>query len=122
MVKIDRSFVLKNFLDMVYDAKQQNMSEIRVSVKELDKIAYVIYQLMSEDMSKILEYLDNSKTIEVKTVKKVSSPKVIETVKVNKVKPIKQNEIKPKIVVENNKNDDNMEEEDEVPYLYGGTF
>lgn len=121
MVKIDRSFVLKNFLDKVYDAKKQNMSEIRIPIKELDDLAYVIYQLMSEDMAKILEYLDTSKPKEDKPIKKPSAPRIVETIKVNKVKSIKNDEPKKEIVVEKIKNDDIIEE-DEVPYLYGGTF
>ena len=40
MVKIDRGFVLKTFLDRIVEAKRLNMSDIRMSVKELDDVAY----------------------------------------------------------------------------------
>ncbi len=125
MVKIDRSFVLKSFLDKVYDAKRQNMSEVRMSVKELDNLAYVIYQLMSEDMAKVLEYLENSKPKEEVVVKKQPPKRIVETIKVNKVQQPKIIEPKEEIVVEKIENDvivDEYEEDEEQPYLYGGTF
>lgn len=56
---MNREKVLKDFLDKIKKAKQYNMSEIRISIKELDDIMYIIYELMSE---KISDVLDNNNT------------------------------------------------------------
>lgn len=135
MVKIDRSFVLKNFLDRVYDAKRMNMPELKMSIKELDELAYVIYQLMSEDMSKILEYIDktNAESTPVK-VKKKSDVKIIQPIKVNKVVSEKVEKLDIEKVEEPpyNKAEEISEQDKESieesfddlggGYLYGGTF
>ena len=59
---INRERVLKNFLEKIRQAKSMNMSEIRISIKELDDISYIIYELMSEKLSIIL---DKMETIDV---------------------------------------------------------
>ena len=66
VVKIDKGFVLKNFLDKVYDAKQQNMQTVRMNIKELDDLAYIIYQLMSDKIDTMLNIIENKNTKELK--------------------------------------------------------
>lgn len=123
MVKIDRGFVLKTFLDRIVEAKRLNMSDIRMSVKELDDVAYVIYGMMSEQMSKFMDYIDIKDNIEenAQTKKKVKPKVIIENIKINKVT---QDDEK---TVEKIENSDIIEEtketeEDSGIYMFGGTF
>lgn len=66
---INREKILKNFLEKIRQAKCMNMSEIRISIKELDDISFIIYELMSEKLSIVLDKLetiditDNDKTL-----------------------------------------------------------
>lgn len=123
MVKIDRGFVLKTFLDRIVEAKRLNMSDIRMSVKELDDVAYVIYCMMSEQMSKIMDYVDvTNDTVDTKQTKKQSKPKVIlENIKINKV--VRDDE-KPVEKIENSDiiEETNESEDDSGIYMFGGTF
>lgn len=123
MVKIDRGFVLKTFLDRIVEAKRLNMSDIRMSVKELDDVAYVIYGMMSEQMSKFMDYIDiKNDTSDTNKTKKQPKPKVIiENIKINKVT---QDDEKPIEKLENNDIIEEIKEteEDTGIYMFGGTF
>ena len=133
MVKIDRSFVLKNFLDKVYDAKRQNMPEVRMPIKELDDLAYVIYQLMAEKISPLLELSESKQQEEVVKPRRKQQPVVIEEFKVNKVTSQPQKEIIEEKTIEKieepkyNENtfEDGFDDFDNSgggTFLYGGTF
>ena len=133
MVKIDRSFVLKNFLDKVYDAKRQNMPEVRMPIKELDDLAYVIYQLMAEKISPLLELPDSKQQEEVVKPRRKQRPVVIEQFKVNKVTSQPQKEIIEEKTIEkieepkynDNTIEDGFDDFDNSgggTFLYGGTF
>ena len=136
MVKIDRSFVLKNFLDKVYDAKRQNMPEVRMPIKELDDLAYVIYQLMAEKISPLLELSESKQQEEVVKPRRKQRPVVIEQFKVNKVTSQPQKEIIEEKTIEKieepkyNDNTfeddfddfDDFDDSDGGTFLYGGTF
>ena len=55
-----REFVLKNFWDKLKEAKRQNAREVRMSIKELDDIGFVIYELLSQHYANTVN--DNSAT------------------------------------------------------------
>ena len=55
---INREKTLKNLLEKIRQAKCMNMSDIRISVKELDDISFIIYELMSEKLSFVLDKLE----------------------------------------------------------------
>ena len=57
-MKINRDYILKTFLDKIREAKRQGMKEIKIPIDFLDDVAYIIYGLMSEHISKILEYAE----------------------------------------------------------------
>lgn len=138
MVKIDRSFVLKNFLDKVYDAKRQNMPEVRMPIKELDDLAYVIYQLMAEKLSPILNLSDTQQEEEIVKPRRKQRPVVIQEFKVNKVSTQPQKELIEEKTIEKIKEpeytdttfengfddefDDEFDDSDGGTFLYGGTF
>ena len=131
MVKIDRSFVLKNFLDKVYDAKRQNMPEVRMPIKELDDLAYVIYQLMAEKISPLLELSESKQQEEVVKPRRKQQPIVVQEFKVNKVSTQPQKELIEEKTIEKikepeytdttfeNENEDDL---NDGTFLYGGTF
>ena len=123
MVKIDKGFVLKNFLDKVYDAKQQNMQTVRMNIKELDDLAYIIYQLMSDKIDTMLNIIENKNTKELK----LNETKTIikEPLLVNKVK----HQVDYKPIIEKKEIDDKIDDNSDTDItdsdsyiLYGGTF
>lgn len=57
---MNRDFVLKNFWNKLSEAKRQNVREVRMSLKEIDDLGFVIYELMSEYYNKTI---DNVKKI-----------------------------------------------------------
>ena len=69
------------------------MPEVRMPIKELDDLAYVIYQLMAEKLSPLLELPESKQQEEVVKPKRKQRPVVIEQFKVNKVtsQPQKRN-------------------------------
>lgn len=139
-IRVNREIVLKGLLNKVKEAKKLNMQEVKIPIKELDDLAYVVYQLMAEDISKILSLKDpkeetpkkqekkpvvrkvlekivdeEPEIIEEKTPEPVVQPKPPELPK--KIEPIVQKPIVPEI--------QEMEEEpDDEPFngLYGGTW
>lgn len=123
MVKIDKGFVLKNFLDKVYDAKQQNMQNVRMSIKELDDLAYIIYQLMSDKIDTMLNIIENKNTKELKLNE--TKPIIKEPLLVNKVK----HQVDYKSIIEKKEIDDKIDDNSDTDItdsdsyiLYGGTF
>jgi hypothetical protein len=115
MVRIDKNQILINFLDKIRQAKQMNMSDVRMSMKELDDLAYVITLLMSDTISKILNIVENNEE-----PKKVNKPIIQKTI-IEKMPMKRVIEQKPEQIVE--KVIDIQEEiEDNEEYLYGGTF
>lgn len=123
MVKIDKGFVLKNFLDKVYDAKQQNMQNVRMSIKELDDLAYIIYQLMSDKIDTMLNIIETKNTKELKLNE--TKPIIKEPLLVNKVK----HQVDYKSIIEKKVIDDKIDNnsdtgitDDDSYILYGGTF
>lgn len=73
MIKISREKVLNTFIEKIKNAKSSGMSEIKMSVKELDDVSFVIYQIMAEKLDMFMEMnekikeekkeLDNKKKI-----------------------------------------------------------
>ena len=73
MIKISREKVLNTFMEKIKNAKSSGMSEIKMSVKELDDVSFVIYQIMAEKLDMFMEMnekikeekkeLDNKKKI-----------------------------------------------------------
>lgn len=73
MIKISRERVLNTFIEKIKNAKSSGLSEIKMSVKELDDISFVIYQIMAEKLDMFIEMnekikeekkeLDNKKKI-----------------------------------------------------------
>lgn len=52
---MNRDFVLKNFWNKLSEAKRQNVREVRMSLKEIDDLGFVIYELMSEYYNKTID-------------------------------------------------------------------
>ena len=95
MVKINRDYVLKTFLDKVREAKRQDMKEVKIPVRFLDDLAYIIVQLMSEELSRAFEALENKPKEEVKSYIPVNK-KVLKTITPKKIeKELKSVEVKP---------------------------
>ena len=73
MIKISREKVLNTFIEKIKNAKSSGMSEIKMSVRELDDVSFVIYQIMAEKLDMFMEMnekikeekkeLDNKKKI-----------------------------------------------------------
>ena len=59
---MNRDYVLKNFWNKLTDAKKQNVREVRLSLKELDDLGFVIYELMSEYYNKTIEGVKNGES------------------------------------------------------------
>ncbi len=57
---MDRDYVLKSYFNKVSEAKKQNIRELRMSVKELDDIGYILYELLSEYYNKTIDIVKNS--------------------------------------------------------------
>ena len=98
MVKINRDYVLKTFLDKVREAKRQDMKEIKVPVRFLDDLAYIIVQLMSEELSKAYESIENKPKEEIKSQLPISR-KVLKEITPKKIDSLLPKEDKVKVVV-----------------------
>ena len=97
MVKINRDYVLKTFLDKVREAKRQDMKEVKIPIRFLDDLAYIIVQLMSEELSRAFEAIENKPKEEVKPVIPVNR-KVLKTITPKKLEEIKEKvEVQPVI-------------------------
>ena len=51
---MNRDVVLKNFYNKLKEAKAQNARDVRLSLKEMDDLGYVLYELTSEFYEKIM--------------------------------------------------------------------
>ena len=102
MAKINRDYVLKTFLDKVREAKRQDMKEVKIPMRFLDDLAYIIVQLMSEELSRAFEAIETKPKEEIKAtipinrkVLKEITPKKLEEMKKDvEVKPV-ESEVKP---------------------------
>ena len=142
MLKLNRDSVLKSFMQKVKEAKRLNMKDVKMTMKEIDDLFQVVYELMTEQISNALVKVEELKEIK-ETKKDTSLPKkrrVIEEFKVEKDSveekkeevPIKKEpeqtiiiqekpkvqEIPMKVEVE----EEPEEEEEEDNSLYGGTW
>lgn len=99
MVKINRDYVLKTFLDKVREAKRQDMKEVKIPIRFLDDLAYIIVQLMSEELSKAFEAIDGKPKEEFKPYIPVNK-KVLKTITPKKLEEIKENKEKQPIIKE----------------------
>lgn len=131
-MRINREKILKDFLYKIYEAKKHNMKDVRMTINELDDLSYVIYELMSEDISKRYSVND---TDDVKKTFKPNKTEIIDvSIPVRKSKEdvitesnqenYKEEINNTNIDLTNDDIDDNIEESDESDdvYLYGGSF
>ena len=144
MLVLNRDSVLKSFLNKVKEAKRLNMKDIKITMKEMDDLFQVVYELMSEQITEALKYIeekkeqdaikkpvqnkkrrviekieiDNSFEPEEKVVKTEINTMVKEQPEPQKI-PIKteivETKPEPEIIEED-------EEEDDDNTLYGGTW
>ena len=135
MAKINRDYVLKTFLDKVREAKRQDMKEVKIPMRFLDDLAYIIVQLMSEELSKAFESIENKPKDEIKSVVPISR-KVLKSItpkKLDEIKEVKEQiEVKPveepvKSFEEQSKVEPVIEEpeeddDDNTNIMYGGTW
>lgn len=93
MLKLNRDNVLKTFLEKVKEAKRLNMKDVKMTMKEMDDLFQVVYELMSEQISQALVSLEEKKEKEItKEIKLPKKRRVIEEIKIEKEseeKPIK---------------------------------
>lgn len=95
MVKINRDYVLKTFLDKVREAKRQDMKEVKIPIRFLDDLAYIIVQLMSEELSRAFEAIDGKPKEEFKPIIPINK-KVLKTITPKKLEEIKEKvEVQP---------------------------
>lgn len=57
---INRDFVLKNFWEKLREAKRQNVRDVRMTLKEIDELGYVIYELLTEYYNKTIDNVKQS--------------------------------------------------------------
>lgn len=57
---INRDFVLKNFWEKLREAKRQNVRDVRMTLKEIDELGYVIYELLTEYYNKTIDDVKQS--------------------------------------------------------------
>lgn len=148
MLKLNRDSVLKSFLEKVREAKRMNMRDVKMTIKEVDDLAQVINEMLSENVSKLLEKIFETPSIE--ETPKLKSPKkrkIIQTIEIEKEPLNVIEEEKPKIEqvqnsVSNEKPQEQLfknkpvvmpkiepepepieeDEEDDDNTLYGGTW
>ena len=94
MAKINRDYVLKTFLDKVREAKRQDMKEVKIPIRFLDDLAYIIVQLMSEELSRAFEAIDGKPKEEFKPTIPINK-KVLKTITPKKIDTIIPLEEKP---------------------------
>jgi hypothetical protein len=130
-MRLNRELVLKDFLEKISKAKKMRLTEVKVSVAELDDIAFILYELMSEKISKILSLLDEErkeKKVEPKKIVYVNDDNIIKSeknIKINHENDI--NLIESIQMVEDIKNDETNDDKDTTDetnddYLFGGSF
>ena len=57
---MNREYVLKNFWNKLAEAKRQNVRDVRMSLKEIDDLGFVIYELLTEYYNKTIDGVKNS--------------------------------------------------------------
>lgn len=115
MTRIDKNQVLTTFLDKVKDAKRLNMNDIRLSIKEVDDLVYIITMLMSEKLNKLIDSIDKREELPTKQIiKPVINKTIIENLPMKKIVEDIDNNIEIEEI-----NDDN---DDDSYIMYGGTF
>lgn len=130
-MRLNRELVLKDFLEKISKAKKMRLTEVKVSVAELDDIAFILYELMSEKISKILSLLGEErkeKKVEPKKIVYVNDDNIIKSeknIKINHENDI--NLIESIQMVEDIKNDETNDDKDTTDetnndYLFGGSF
>ena len=151
MLKLNRDSVLKAFLEKVKEAKRLNMKDVKMTMKEMDDLFQVVYELMTEQISSALQVLDSKNDNDIKkqlqipkkrrvieeiVVEKEPEEKVIEPVKIIIPDGSKQNgdpktatfnarvtmKEEPKPQVVDVKIIEEEPEEEEDNSLYGGTW
>ncbi len=142
MLQLNRDSVLKSFMQKVKEAKRLNMKDVKMTMKEIDDLFQVVYELMTEQITNALVKIEEMK--EVKETKKTDvlpkKRRVIEEFKIDKEPVVekKEEEIKqvqqpiqqivvqqpPKVeqVPVNVIVEEEPEEEEEDNSLYGGTW
>ena len=152
MLNLNRDSVLKAFLEKVKEAKRLNMRDVKMTMKEMDDLFQVVYELMTEQISNALGVLDaqNDKTpkkfepvlpkkrrvIEEIPVEKEPEEKIIEPVKIILPDGSKQNgdpktatfnarvtiKEEPKPQIVDVKIIDEEQEENDDNVMYGGSW
>lgn len=51
---MNRDIVLKNFFNKLKEAKSQNVRDVRLSLKEMDDLGYILFELTSEFYDKVM--------------------------------------------------------------------
>ena len=51
---MNRDIVLKNFFNKLKEAKNQNVRDVRLSLKEMDDLGYILFELTSEFYDKVM--------------------------------------------------------------------
>lgn len=51
---MNRDVVLKNFFNKLKEAKSQNVRDVRLSLKEMDDLGYILFELTSEFYDKVM--------------------------------------------------------------------
>ena len=51
---MNRDIVLKNFFEKLKEAKSQNVRDVRLSLKEMDDLGYILFELTSEFYDKVM--------------------------------------------------------------------
>ena len=57
---MNREYVLKNFWNKLAEAKRQNVRDVRMSLKEIDDLGFVIYELLTEYYNKTIDGVKNA--------------------------------------------------------------
>jgi hypothetical protein len=68
MLRLNRDSVLKSFLEKVKEAKRLNMKDVKMTMKEIDDLFQVVYELMTEQITNALVKIEEMK--EIKETKK----------------------------------------------------
>lgn len=86
MLNLNRDSVLKAFLEKVKEAKRLNMKDVKMTMKEMDDLFQVVYELMTEQISNALITLEAKKEQDVKKTDSIipKKRKVIEEIKIEK--------------------------------------
>jgi len=138
MLRLNRDSVLKSFLEKVKEAKRLNMKDVKMTMKEIDDLFQVVYELMTEQITNALVKIEEMK----ETKKDNLLPKkrrVIEEFKVEKDPVVEKKEEVPikkapeqTIIIQEKPKiqeipikvevEEEPEEEEDDNSLYGGTW